>query len=52
MSVDKVSTNMDINCQADVEWTGEGGIPSLYRSSETSPRAFCPSCGSSMGALR
>lgn len=35
----------------DVEWTGEGGSPSLYRSSKTSSRAFCARCGSSMGAI-
>jgi hypothetical protein len=35
---------------ADVEWTGEGAYL-LYRSSETSSRAFCPRCGSSMGAI-
>jgi hypothetical protein len=36
---------------ADVEWTGEGGTPSLYRSSKTSSRAFCARCGSSLGAI-
>ncbi|MBF8462485.1 GFA family protein [Klebsiella michiganensis] len=35
----------------DVQWTGEGGKPSLFRSSETSSRAFCPRCGSSLGAI-
>jgi hypothetical protein len=34
-----------------VEWTGAGGAPSLYRSSEGSSRAFCPQCGSSLGAV-
>lgn len=34
-----------------VHWTGEGGAPSLYRSSEHSSRAFCPACGSSLGAI-
>ncbi|MGX5664723.1 GFA family protein [Rhizobium daejeonense] len=34
-----------------VAWTGSGGAPSTYRSSEYSSRAFCPSCGSSLGAL-
>lgn len=35
----------------DVQWNGEGGKPSLYRSSETSSRAFCQRCGSSLGAV-
>lgn len=34
-----------------VRWTGEGGAPALYRSSEKSSRAFCPRCGSSLGAV-
>lgn len=34
-----------------VEWTGPGGIPALYRSSDFSSRAFCPVCGSSLGAI-
>ncbi len=34
-----------------VEWTGEGGEPALYRSSDYSSRAFCPRCGSSLGAV-
>lgn len=34
-----------------VSWTGEGGVPSLYRSSDYSSRAFCPRCGSSLGAI-
>ena len=34
-----------------VIWTGEGGLPSIYRSSEYSSRAFCARCGSSMGAV-
>ncbi|NRH41654.1 MULTISPECIES: GFA family protein [unclassified Pseudomonas] len=37
--------------KADVEWTGEGGMPALYRSSKQSSRAFCPTCGSSLGAI-
>ncbi|WNK42300.1 GFA family protein [Pantoea agglomerans] len=37
--------------KADVEWTVEGDIPALYRSSEQSSRAFCPTCGSSLGAI-
>ncbi|MDK9356581.1 GFA family protein [Lelliottia wanjuensis] len=36
---------------SDVEWTGEGGAPSLYRSSAASSRAFCARCGSSIGAI-
>jgi hypothetical protein len=36
---------------ADVEWTGPGGAPSVYRSSDFSSRAFCPACGSSIGAI-
>ena len=35
----------------DVEWTGPGGAPSTYRSSEKSSRAFCSQCGSSLGAI-
>ncbi len=34
-----------------VEWTGEGGEPALFRSSDYSSRAFCPRCGSSLGAI-
>lgn len=34
-----------------VEWTGPGGAPSVWRSSEYSSRAFCPSCGSTLGAI-
>lgn len=34
-----------------VEWMGAGGAPSTYRSSEKSSRAFCPKCGSSLGAI-
>ena len=32
-------------------WTGTGGMPSVYRSSEFSSRAFCPACGSTIGAI-
>ncbi|MGU3574385.1 GFA family protein [Brucellaceae bacterium C25G] len=35
----------------DVKWTGVGGVPATYRSSEQSSRAFCPECGSSIGAI-
>ncbi|MCA0344218.1 GFA family protein [Pseudorhizobium halotolerans] len=34
-----------------VTWTGPGGPPTLFRSSEYSNRAFCPVCGSSIGAV-
>ncbi|OBZ93791.1 ribulose-phosphate 3-epimerase [Pararhizobium polonicum] len=34
-----------------VEWTGEGGMPALYRSSDYSSRSFCPTCGSTLGAV-
>lgn len=34
-----------------VEWTGAGGEPALFRSSDYSSRAFCPRCGSSLGAI-
>lgn len=34
-----------------VEWTGEGGAPALYRSSDYSSRSFCPRCGSTLGAI-
>lgn len=36
---------------ADVEWTAEGGAPSLFRSSAASSRAFCAQCGTSVGAI-
>lgn len=32
-----------------MEWSG--GLPALYRSSPYSSRAFCPRCGSTLGAL-
>lgn len=34
-----------------VRWIGPGGAPSTYRSSDVSSRAFCPSCGSTLGAV-
>ncbi len=34
-----------------VEWTGEGGPPATWRSSEGSSRAFCPRCGSTLGGI-
>lgn len=36
---------------ANVAWTGPGGEPATYRSSHGSRRAFCPVCGSSVGAI-
>lgn len=36
---------------ASVTWNGPGGQPSLYRASDDSSRAFCPVCGSSLGAV-
>jgi hypothetical protein len=35
----------------DVSWTGSGGEPAKYRSSEWSSRAFCPKCGSSIAVI-
>ena len=37
--------------KAAIRWTGPGGAPQLYRSSEFSSRAFCPDCGSTLGAV-
>lgn len=34
-----------------VTWTGPGGAPATWRSSDVSSRAFCPQCGSSLGAI-
>lgn len=34
-----------------IKWVGSGGVPALYRSSKGSSRAFCPVCGSSLGAV-
>lgn len=34
-----------------VTWTGAGGAPATFRSSDYSSRAFCPACGSSLGAI-
>jgi hypothetical protein len=34
-----------------VAWTGVGGPPATWRSSDWSSRAFCPQCGSTMGAI-
>jgi hypothetical protein len=32
-------------------WTGAGGAPSVWRSSDWSSRAFCPVCGATLGAI-
>ena len=37
--------------QDQVEWGGAGGKPSLWRSSDQSNRAFCSTCGSTIGAI-
>lgn len=34
-----------------VEWNGAGGRPAMFRSSDYSSRAFCPNCGSTLGAI-
>lgn len=34
-----------------VAWTGPGGAPATFRSSAGSSRAFCPTCGSTLGAI-
>ncbi|WP_409456882.1 GFA family protein [Pseudomonas sp.] len=34
-----------------VRWTGPGGAPDTWRSSDCSSRAFCRRCGSSLGAI-
>lgn len=34
-----------------VRWTGPGGAPAVWRSSEISSRAFCPVCGATLGAI-
>ncbi|MEM8497575.1 MAG: GFA family protein [Pseudomonadota bacterium] len=34
-----------------VDWTGPGGEPSTWRSSEYSSRSFCAQCGSTIGAI-
>ena len=34
-----------------VRWTGPGGQPSTWRSSDYSSRSFCPRCGSTLGAI-
>ncbi len=34
-----------------VAWTGVGGAPATWRSSDRSSRAFCPDCGSTIGAI-
>lgn len=34
-----------------VMWDGPGGPPAVWRSSDASSRAFCPRCGSTLGAI-
>jgi hypothetical protein len=34
-----------------LRWTGPGGAPATWRSSKISSRAFCPTCGSSLGSI-
>ena len=34
-----------------VAWTGPGGGPATFRSSQNSSRAFCRTCGSALGAI-
>lgn len=34
-----------------VTWTGPAGAPTVYRSSDYSSRSFCPTCGSTLGAI-
>jgi hypothetical protein len=34
-----------------VVWNGAGGEPAKWRSSAKSSRAFCPKCGSTLGAI-
>ena len=34
-----------------VTWTGPDGAPATYRSSKKSSRAFCATCGSTVGAI-
>ena len=34
-----------------VRWTGRAGPPATWRSSGKSSRAFCPECGSTIGAV-
>ncbi|MBK8161242.1 MAG: GFA family protein [Rhodospirillaceae bacterium] len=37
--------------RAAVRWVGPSGAPAQFRSSDYSSRAFCPACGSSLGAI-
>lgn len=34
-----------------VRWVGPGGAPAVWRSSDRSSRAFCATCGSTLGAI-
>ena len=35
----------------DFSWTGPGGAPSLFQSSEKTQRGFCPNCGGTVCAI-
>jgi hypothetical protein len=35
----------------EIAWVGPGGVPATWRSSPKSSRAFCPTCGGSLGAI-
>lgn len=37
--------------KASVRWSGPAGAPATYRSSKLSSRAFCPTCGGTLGAI-
>lgn len=37
--------------KAQLDWTGPSGEPGLWRSSDATCRAFCPHCGSTLGAI-
>lgn len=37
--------------KGDVKWIGKSGAPATYRSSQWSSRAFCKTCGTSLGAI-
>jgi hypothetical protein len=34
-----------------IKWTGPSGRPATWRSSERSSRAYCATCGSTLGAI-
>ncbi len=35
----------------EIQWTGKAEMPATYRSSAGSSRAFCKTCGTSLGAI-